>query len=523
MKKNILWFMLICLLAPGFLFYGPNEAQAASETQTAEKLLLAAPEIMKAKFQNLVSQGLLTEEQADKIFLQLNTAKSPTSKQEITADDLKNRLDSLLKSNIINKAQAYIAAQAVCKNLPEGFAEIPSLTAVYAQKGKIVNKTKQDYTGRCQNQSAIFVSHNGGLTLTNSVITSSGSSSFETGSNFLGLNAAVLAHSGAHINLADSKIATIGDGAHAVFATGAASTVNLANSKIATAGDASCGLTATAKGTIQAENIDIATSGKYAPAIAADRINGTVAVHNARITTAGADSPGIYSIGTIKVSDAKVTAENAEGAIIEGRSSLELANTAVSCAKNQGVLMFQGYTGKLEQGSASFIMNGGSLTAKEGPAFYVTNIEGHIQLTNAAIIASSKKLLEVAAGKWGEKGSNGGNLDFTAVKETLTGSIFCDNISTLTIKLKDYTTLTGTINAIRTAGLVNLILDNTSIWQVSGDSYLSSLSDADISFSNIQDNGFSIYYNARLDANKWLGGKTYTLKNGGKLAPSPQL
>jgi hypothetical protein len=294
--------------------------------------------------------------------------------------------------------------------------------------------------------------------------------------------------------------------------------ITLANVKIYTSGVSSFGLGATAKGLIQADSIDISTAGDNSPAAMADRVNGTILVRGGVLKTAGKYSPGIYSAGNMIINDAIVNAAAAEAAQLEGRNSLTLNNTTLT--GNKGVLLFQDYTGSLEAGVGSFTMNGGTLTAESGPSFYVTNIEGKIELTDAAIAANSKRLLEVAAGKWGTKKANGGKLDFTAIRENLAGSIFCDNISTLTINLKDHTTLTGTINDVRTAGSVNLILDNTSTWKVTGNSYLSSLTNADTTLCNIDDNGFSVYYDASLPANKWLQGKTYTLKDGGKLIPS---
>lgn len=523
MKKNILWLLLMCLL-PSILFFDPVQ-QVAAQTQAEEvpKTQLPAPKVIRSSLDNIVLQGLLTKEQSDKFFEQLNIAKTSAAHQEIVAADLKEKLTDLVNEHIINEAQAFIVLQEICKSMPDGFPEIPDFAAVYSQKGKIVNKANQNYMGHRSNESAIIVANNGELTLTSSIIKTSGSSSFESYSNFAGLNAAVLAQAGATINLFGSTLETTGDGAHTIFATGANSLINLANSRLNTSGNSSCGLAATAKGMIRAENIDISTVGAASPALAADRTGGTVTVHNGKIKTAGADSPGIYSIGNITVADSSLTADKAEAAIIEGRNSLTLNNTLISGAKSWGVLMFENYAGQLEQGLASFIMNGGSLTAKEGPAFYVTNVDGNITLTDAAITASSKKLIEVSAGRWGQKGANGGKLNFSAIRENLAGSIFCDNISTLAITLKDHTTFTGTINDVRTAGSVLLVLDNTSTWKVTGDSYLSSLTNADTTLSNIDDNGFTVYYDSRAAASQWLGGKTYKLKNGGSLTPSPKL
>jgi hypothetical protein len=58
---------------------------------------------------------------------------------------------------------------------------------------------------------------------------------------------------------------------------------------------------------------------------------------------------------------------------------------------------------------------------------------------------------------------------------------------------------------------------------VTGDSALTSLADSDgisgTSITNICGNGHRVTYNGSLAANSVLGGKTYTLANGGTLGP----
>ena len=66
-----------------------------------------------------------------------------------------------------------------------------------------------------------------------------------------------------------------------------------------------------------------------------------------------------------------------------------------------------------------------------------------------------------------------------------------------------------------------LSLGQNSIWNVTGDSVLTTLTNADISgknITNITGNGHAVVYDKKL--NKDLGGKTYSLKGGGTLKPS---
>lgn len=60
-------------------------------------------------------------------------------------------------------------------------------------------------------------------------------------------------------------------------------------------------------------------------------------------------------------------------------------------------------------------------------------------------------------------------------------------------------------------------------WAVTGDSYLSSLSDpggiSGNSITNIAGNGYTVHYDSSLSANSALGGKTYSLNGSGQLSP----
>jgi len=93
-------------------------------------------------------------------------------------------------------------------------------------------------------------------------------------------------------------------------------------------------------------------------------------------------------------------------------------------------------------------------------------------------------------GTWGTAGSDGGNVTFTAYGETLIGDVIVDDISTAAVVLKvdssgTASSLTGAINSADTGKTVSLTLDATSKWVVTGTSYLTTLTDADTTYSNI--------------------------------------
>ncbi len=391
--------------------------------------------------------------------------------------------------------------------------------AVYSQTGGTAAKANQTITTSDKATSGVKVTDGGTLILSDSQVTTSGNTTGMEDSSFYGLNAGVLALAGSKIAMTNSSIATRGTGANGAFAVGAGSVVELSKVKIDCVASGAHGVDATIAGTVICTDVDITTTGNgAAAAISTDRGGGTITFTRGSAATSGTRSPGIYSTGSITVSDAKVTATGSEVIVIEGKNSVTLTNTTLSCLRQCGAMLYQSFSGDAGIGTSILTMTGGALTAAEGPLFYITNTTAVIELKgDAKLGAASGVLIHAAAGRWGNTGSNGGRLAFQAEGETLVGDITCDDISTISAVLQNKTTLKGAINPQGTAKALALTLDATSVWEVTGTSYLTSLADQDATLANIHDHGHTIYYDSKADANQWLGGKTYPLPGGGKL------
>jgi len=187
------------------------------------------------------------------------------------------------------------------------------------------------------------------------------------------------------------------------------------------------------------------------------------------------------------------------------------------------VMVYQSMSGDASGANGYFTMTGGTLayTSSSGPLFYITNTTGNINLTGVTLSAASGVLLKAASGSWGTAGSNGGIANLTTSGQTLTGNMEVDGYSTLALSLTNGSTLSGTINGAATAKSVSVNLDAKSSWKVTGNSRITTLSDAGgisgSSVSNIVGNGFNVYYKSA--SNTALNGLTYSLSNGGQLIP----
>jgi hypothetical protein len=396
----------------------------------------------------------------------------------------------------------------------------------YTQSGGTVTKTSETFTSTVADQSGVKVTNSGTLTMTNCTVITSGNTSSNDNSSFYGQNAGVLATTGSKITMTGGSISTSGTGANGIFSYGTGTNVIISNATVQCTAQGGHAVMATGGGTLTATNVNMNTAGMNSGAIATDRGGGTIIVTGGTVVTSGKDSPGIYSTGNITVSGANITATASEGAVIEGLNTVTLNNVTLQggVATYGGVMIMQSMSGDASVGTGNFIMTGGSLTATTGPLFFITNNTGVIRLTNVTASATSGVLISAAGtSRWGTSGSNGGQVTFVGDTQTLSGNIEIDAISTLTATLQNNSSLTGTINSANTAKLLALTIDATSKWTLTGNSYISTLSNSSgisgTSVSNIIGNGYNVYYDASLSGNSALGGKTYSLVNGGYLLP----
>ena len=490
---------------------------------------------IKSTLGSLVMDNTLSREQAITALQYFNkefaaTKKlSPPDREKYMSKNKEEKndpLNLLIKDGVITPAQADAIQKALMEQMPPpggpggpGGGETLNIktTATYNFNTK-ANKTSMTIKASKKDESGVKTTAGGVLTLSNSTITTTGDSSSMDGSSFYGLNAAVLAEAASTIDLTNCTIRTSGTGANGVFASGSGAQIQLKDVTIYCTADGAHGVDATLKGTLSLTNVDITTAGAHGAAIATDRGEGTITVSGGTHHTSGAASPGIYSTGDIKISGANITATDSEAAVIEGKNSIVLTDTTLYGGKLCGAMLYQSFSGDADVGTSKFIMTDGSLTAAEGPLFYVTNTNAVIELTATKLNASSSQLLKASAGRWGTSGTNGATVTFIANNQDLVGNIDCDNISAVNLTLANNTSLKGSVNNAN-GGTVNLALDNTSTWNVTGTSYLTSLTDENQLLTNIKDNGFTIYYDANAAANSWLEKKTYCLTDGGKLTP----
>ncbi|MBP2652122.1 MAG: hypothetical protein H6Q74_2947 [Firmicutes bacterium] len=361
-------------------------------------------------------------------------------------------------------------------------------------KDRLVGKTIGATAG---DENTVLVKNGAQLTLENGILNKSGNTTSGDGSNFNGQNAVLLAAGNSVVKINNSEIYSNSEGSNAIFATGDKTKIIVHSVKIHTKANSSRGLDATYNGTIIADAVQITTEGAHCAPLATDRGEGTVTVTKAILSSKGEGSPCIYSTGNITANNSVGTAAGSECAVVEGKNSIMLNNTSLTGNAKNGVMLYQSFSGDANTGSARFNAKQSTLTSKAtGAMFYVTNTQAEVTLEDTKLDFPSNVLVNITSDRWGTKGANGGDLTFTGIRQKLSGDIIVNNISTITVNLTQNTTLCGAINKAKTAKMVTLNMDASSLWNVTADSYVTILSDTDKTLSNIKTNGHTIYYNA---------------------------
>lgn len=337
-------------------------------------------------------------------------------------------------------------------------------------------------------------------------------------SSFYGNNSGILAKDGASLTIKNAKIKTAASGANGVFSFGGSATtdnsssdgtsVSISDSEITTTGDNAGGIMTTGGGKMAAKDLTINTAGTSSAAIRTDRGGGSVSVTGGTYTTTGKGSPSIYSTADISVSDADLISKTSEGVVIEGKNSVTLENCKLTDSNTQlngqsttykNIFLYQSMSGDAADGEASFTAKNSSITTKKGDTLYVTNTTATIELENNTITNkdSDGSFLRIQKDSWGNSGSNGGDVTLKMVNQEASGNIDVDSISTLEMTMSDGSVYEGTINGDKSAKSLKLTLDKSSKIKLTGDSYVSSLDDADEDYSNIDFNGYKLYVDGK--------------------------
>jgi hypothetical protein len=361
------------------------------------------------------------------------------------------------------------------------------------------------------NESALYVGDTSAVvaTVNSAKITKSGdySGSSVEPCEFYGLNAAILVN-GAKAVITNTTVSTSAKGGNAVFVTNDGE-ITVTNSNVtSTASSSARGFHATYGGTITGTNVIISTTGGSCASLATDRGEGTVSCTKCTLSTSGAGSPVIYSTGDITIQESTGNAQGAQMVVVEGKNSATVKSSTLQCTgvgnrnnvDKAGIMIYQSESGDADSGKGSFTASDSTMEIvssssvySSAPMFFVTNTEATITLSNVTFKYGSGIFIDIeGTDQWGTSGSNGGVITMTVTGQTIEGDIVVDDYSSLSLTLSSSSSFTGKINAAKSSGTVSITIDASSKLTLTGDSYVTTLTNADSSGSNIEKGDYSL-------------------------------
>ena len=411
-------------------------------------------------------------------------------------------------------------------------------TGAYVLGSGTLDTLDQTYSSSTSDQNAVCITGTKAyLTLLDPTITSSAVTTSDGDASWYGLDASVLDYNGGNLTIDGGTITTTGAGGNMVYSYGMG-TVTISNATLSsTSSGNGHGIYAAGAGTIVANNVTATSTGGSSSIVATDNGGGTVTINGGSYTASGGKSAGIYSTGAITANNGTFTSNAAEAAVIEGDNSITLNNSTLissSTGTHRGIFLYQSMSGDANNTNSvcesiatgdCIVMNGGSFTyndttsgntdpASNCTAFEVYNQTALAILTDVNINNSCGTLLLSGYNDQWTNSNAYGYATFKAYGTSLTGNVIVgdtclssacgtrDTSSTAALYLYQDSagtgsSLTGAINNADTGKTVSLTMDSASKWVVTGTSYLTSLTDADATYSNItcQSSGCKVYVN----------------------------
>ena len=242
--------------------------------------------------------------------------------------------------------------------------------------------------------------------------------------------------------------------------------VILDGGKIEIVGDNSVGLFAD-NGKIFGTNLTVATLGRGAAGAEADN-GGAIRLNGSSITTAGINAYGASVSGagsSIAFTNSDVLSSQGSGASVDNGARLTLAGSNLT-ALVHGIVATRGTAAAPN----SIVINAGNLITVFGDAFQVQNGAANITVTNSATVTGNSALLRVLDPALATI------VNFNASHASLFGDIFADPASQTRVNLTDSTVLTGKVNPPPLGLGVDMRIDGSSQWVLTGSSNVKSLS-----------------------------------------------
>ena len=415
---------------------------------------------------DFAAKGIISPEQAakSKVFIDQDQSSDPHAR--------KTPFRMAQEAGVLTEQQAD-ALDDVITRITRGEKGLCTGSAVHLFDLGETTLDDQELTADGRDESVIKAVNGAVVRVQKGSITKNGDTTDHQEGSMTGLNAAVLAEGGT-IYLEDLTVTSNALGGNNVYAHGKGSEVHLKNVRLDAYGAAAnrC-IYLSWGGKVTAENCEFTSRGFISSTVATDTGGGDIILNRCAVRNLGHNGASLYSTGNITATECICIAPECEGLIIVGNNTIDLTDCYVLSGEGQGVKIFT-----REGAGGYFNMRNGLLSVCEGPVVYACGNHGHVLLQNVKIANLPGQEPQIS------------KLVVDMVQQYLQGNSGCDNLHALEVNLHDGSRYIGAINNDRKGNHVKVTLDATSVWELSGDSFVDELENEDASGANIITNGY---------------------------------
>ena len=384
-------------------------------------------------------------------------------------------------------------------------------------KEKFENRSHTTLEALEQGSSVIYATNGVDLILTKLRMNKTSGTVVDDDRRSTGRNSVLLADGGSKVLLEICDVTSHTTQADGISSSGEGTRVIVQEGTITINRMGSAAVNAIHGGEVVVQETEVNTAGNQSPAFYTLN-GGSVDVTGAFGLTAGQASPLFHSDGKIVATKCRMNAARWTIGNVEDGQLVMVKNDV----KSGGISGFLLYSTKDAAVESMLSLADNKISVGEGPVFLVTNNDNaHISVKGNSISSKSDMLMEVRADDWGTKGQNGGHAHLWVDKQSLSGNILVDSISSLEVGLRKGAKLNGQINEKENrCAQVSVHIGTGSSWTSKGESYLTS-----ITFEQPLAKGLkqlkgkhTIYYDPQDPANAPLEGKEHKT-GGGVLRP----
>jgi hypothetical protein len=243
--------------------------------------------------------------------------------------------------------------------------------------------------------------------------------------------------------------------------------------------------------------------------------NSTVAVKGNKVYAITANG------GIVAVDASKISSNAYSGVLVCNDAEFSANDTEISASnKGGGAIDIKADYYDTKNGTAKVALKDVILSNLVGAALFLNNADAEITLNGGCTINAKQFIYTSDATT--KKGTPGYTAKVNLNNQKVEGDVIVDDTVTMQFNINEGSEYTGSMNNSQDSVYFNVYLDENAQLNLTGDCYVAEFvrsNDEEFDFENIQDNGYTIYYDSTLEANNYLDGREYVLPQGGLLTP----